>query len=722
MIDKTFIKKIHTQQHDVADCGPACLLSVLKYYGGNSTIDTLRNASGTSKTGTSLLGLCEAARKLGFEAQGATANNIDELIAVDKPCILVVTLDKMSHYVVCYGYEEGCFIIGDSGRGVIQWTPEELKDVWTYNCLLLEPTDRIIKDELIKKKKKRWIQDLVKEDYHLLIFSLLLGILLSILGLSMSIFSQKLVDVILPSKNYELLTVGLVLLFVVTCSSIVLTSLRSKIILIQSQRFNNRSIRFFFEKLLHLPKSFFDSHKRGDMITRLGDTRRVQSVISSIFNDYIISALMLISTTIFLFFYSWKIALLVILTAPVCFWVIFRKNKTIMNLQRDVMIAYAICESGFINTFEGISYIKSYLKQNDFLDINCLNYEWMQKKALQLGEEGISIGVQSGIINAIIQIGMIAFGSFLVFGDQLSIGELMAIISVSGVFFSAVNKMAVVIIPINEAKVAFERMFEFANTPTEQSNHNMIDAVENKVEGLSVDKLSFRFVGRKLLLNEVTFSANTNEITCIVGESGCGKSTLCQLLEQFYTPTSGHICYNGSNISDYSLEEWRKMVTYIPQDMYILNGTILDNICFGSKPENIESVLNYCNHYGFTEFFKDLPGGLFTIVGEEGINLSGGQKQILAMARALYSSKPIIILDEITSAMDRHTESFICSLLTRIKENKIILFVSHRLETVRKIGDKIIVLENGSLSAQGSHDEVMNSDNFYSSYWNTLIN
>ena len=310
----------------------------------------------------------------------------------------------------------------------------------------------------------------MRDDVNLLITSLLIGLILSVLSLSMSVFSQKLVDVILPSKDYRLLVVGLTLIFVLLCTVILITNIRSKLILIQSQRFNNRSIRFFFEKLLHLPKSFFDSHKRGDLITRLGDTRRIQSVISSIFNDYIISALLLVTTSIFLLFYSWKVAVLSFLSAPVCFWIIFRKNKMIMNLQRDVMISYALCESGFINTFEGMSYIKSYQKQKEFLDINCFNYEWMQKKAYLLGDAGISISRQSGLVNVVIQIGMIAFGSFLVFCDELTIGELMAIISVSTLFFSAVAKMAVVVIPINEAKVAFERMFEFADSPTELSD------------------------------------------------------------------------------------------------------------------------------------------------------------------------------------------------------------------------------------------------------------
>ena len=148
---------------------------------------------------------------------------------------------------------------------------------------------------------------------------------------------------------------------------------------------------------------------------------------------------------------------------------------------------------------------------------------------------------------------------------------------------------------------------------------------------------------------------------------------------------------------------------------------VLDNICFGESVSDIESINKFLIEYGFADFINSLPHGLMTLVGEEGVKLSGGQKQMIAMARALLVPKPVLILDEITSAMDRKTESFICDLLERIKKDRIIVFVSHRLETVKKIGDKIIVLENGTVNSQGTHQELMASDNFYSTYWKSLM-
>ena len=721
-IDKKRISRTFVLQHSGSDCGAACLLSLLKYYGGDSTIDHVKKISGTTNTGTTLLGLCQASRELGFKAEGACADSITDLIEHGKPCILHIVIDnQLSHFIVCYGYERGKFIIGDPGKGVIELTADELKQKWTNNCLLLTPTEGIEQEDSISNRKKKWIKDLCRDDMGLLISSLFLGLLSSGLGLTMSFFTQKLVDDYLPEKKYMDIVIGLSLVLIILSINVFITVLRGDINISQSKRFNERSIRLFFLKILKMPKSFFDSHKRGDMITRLNDTRRIQTVISSIISDSMVSVLVYIVNIVFIFCYSWKIAILIIIFSPLFFWIIARKNKTIIIQQRNVMGSYAMCESSFINTLEGVSDIKSHQKQDVFGNINCNLYSLFQGSVLNLGKTQIGIGKHAGLLSAFIQVLLIAYGCYLVFKGNITIGALVAVIGISGSCFSAVSKLAVAIIPINEAKVAFERMFEFVDSSKEDENTEMIEPKFNKINNIELNDIAYRFVGRKHLFQSISTEMKKGEITCIVGESGCGKSTICQLLERFYEPSSGMILADGKNIADFSLNEWRSMVTYVPQDTYIVNGSVLDNICFGESIADIETVNKFLIDYGFSDFINSLPHGLMTLVGEEGIKLSGGQKQIIAMARALLVPKSVLILDEITSAMDRKTESFICSLLTRIKKDRIIVFVSHRLETVKKISDNIIVMEDGTVRKQGTHNELMLSDNFYSTYWKSLM-
>ncbi len=719
MMDRKHIEKCFVRQHDMTDCGAACLLSLIRYYGGESSILHLREISGTTNSGTTLLGLYQAAGAMGFDAQGAEANGIPDLIEHGKPCILAVVIDKvLSHFVVCYGYENARFIISDPGKGVVEMTEQELSDIWTRKCLLLEPNADFVKKEAVTGKKKSWIQELLREDYGLLGASVAIGLVIAVLGMVMAVFSQRLVDDVLPSRDTTKLVAGIILVLMLLLAKVVISALRSKLLITQSRNFNNRIIRFFFGKLLRLPKAFFDTRKTGDMVARLNDTRRIQSVIGTIVGDTIINVLVLFVSLAFLFVYSWQVALISLLCMPVFYWIVSRSNRKIISQQREVMSSYAMSESGFINTISGIADIKSFSQQDSFLKINEFLYSSFQGKVFSLGQTQIGLGVWAGIGSTIIQIGLIALCSVFVFAETMTTGELMAVIGITGSLFPAVASLALVMIPINEAKVAFDRMFEIVDAQEEDSNGNHSEAIPAAC--LEVKSLAFRFVGRKRLFSDVSILFESGTITCIVGESGCGKSTLCQVLERFYTPEEGEILLDGQPAAEIPLSQWRGMVSFVPQQTYLYNGTVLENICFGNIPKDLNEVVAFCQRYGFDMFLSELPNGLGTLVGEEGINLSGGQAQLVSFARALYRPSKILILDEMTAAMDRRTEKHICKLLEDLRKDHIVIFVTHRLETARLLSDKIVVMEDGKVSAQGTHEELMQSSNFYSEYWQDL--
>lgn len=721
MLDRKQIEKSFVRQHDMTDCGAACLLSLIKYYGGDSSILHLREISGTSNTGTTLLGMYQAAQVMGFDAQGAEANGIPDLIEHGKPCVLAVIIDKvLSHYVVCYGYENGKFVISDPAKGVMEMTEEELSAIWTKKCLLLEPNDKFEKKESIVGKKKSWFLELIREDLGILGASIAVGVVVATLGMVMAVFSQKLVDEVLPSGNMTKLIAGLILVLFLLVAKVLINALRSRLLITQSKDFNNRIIQSFFSKLLHLPKNFFDTRKTGDMVARLNDTRRLQSVISTVVGDTVINALLAVVSIVFLFVYSWEVAVISLIFLPVFYWIIARNNKTIISQQRDVMSSYAMTESGFINTINGVSEIKLFSKQDAFLKINNMLYSAFQEKNFTLGRTGIRIGISAGISSTVIQMGIIALCSFFVINGSMTTGTLMAVIGITGSLFGAIASLALVMIPVNEAKVAFDRMYEIVDAREEGNLLEVHPAEEYPAENLDISNVAFRFVGRKRLFENVSIHFEKGILTSIVGESGCGKSTLCQLLERFYFPEEGTITLDGMNINEISMEQWRSLVSVVPQEVYLYNGTVLENICFGNIPKDINEVVAFCQKYGFGKFIAELPNGLATLVGEEGINLSGGQKQLIAFARALYTPGKIFLFDEITSAMDRRTEKHICKILQELKKEHIIVFVTHRLETARLLSDRIVVMEDGRVTASGTHDSLMQSDNFYSEYWRSI--
>lgn len=713
-----YIKKTHVLQLDQSDCGVACLLSLINYYDGEASLEHLRKLSGTSKQGTTLLGLYQAAQEVGFDAQGNEAD-IQALIDHNEPLILhVIIEERLQHYVVCYGYSGTSFVIGDPGKGVYELTKQQLEDIWqSKTCLTLKPNPQFQKKSNLKKSKREWFLKVIKEDYRVISFSLILGLAISILGMTMAVFSQKLIDDILPSNNIEKLVAGIVLVGFLLCIRIGFNALRDYFLIHQTKEFNTRIIDKFYTSLLHLPKSFFNSRKIGDLVARLNDTQRVQRVINRIVGNVLIDVLVTLSSLALIFIYSWQSGIIVLVSLPLYAVLIYRFNKPIIRSQKDVMQAYALNESNYINSMNGIATIKNNNKQSVFQQLNNTIYGNFQSKVFNLGKINLKLSAYSGLFSNFFLIGILAYGSVSVYRDELQLGELMAILGVSGSLLPAVANLALISIAINEAKVAFNRMFEFASITPESSGDLEIKAFET----ITLKDISFRFPGHSLLFQDLSLNINKGECHVLVGESGSGKSTIAEILQKSYQLNDGNIIVNNKmDLQDINAQSWRQLIGVVPQDVTLFNGNLLTNIVLDdlTEPEHFDT---FCKDYGFDTFINQLPQGLATIVGEEGINLSGGQKQIVGLMRSLYKKPQFLILDEFTSAMDRSTENFALSCIAKIKKDIGVFFITHRLNIVPKIADDISVLENKSISLVGSHDVLLKHENFYSLYWKDLL-
>jgi ATP-binding cassette subfamily B protein len=709
------IEATHILQHDQSDCGVACLLSIIKFYKGDCSLEKLRELSGTTPQGTTFLGLYQVANQLGFNAEGYQSN-IRTLVEFEQPSIIHVTLqDHLQHYLVCYHFDnKKGFLIGDPAKGIYYLTASELNEIWvSKKCLTLELTDKFEKLITSKNNKRKWFIDLIKQDDKLLWISILLGVVIACLGMAMSIFSQKLIDDILPSHKITKLVSGIGLLTILLLARVGISVLREYFLLQQTKDFNNRINNQFFSSLLHLPKSFFDTRKIGELVARLNDTQRIQSVIKLLTSSLVIDVLVSIISLVFLFGYSWKVGLISLLSLPIYFYIIYRSNKKIIQSQTEVMQSYAFNEGNYINTIQGISTIKNDNKQEVFKNLNQTVFGFFQEKIFNLGKINIQLSWQSGLASVFFLIGVLVYTSIQVFNKEIKLGELMAILGIVGSLLPSIANLALISIPINEAKIAFNRMYEFASMEKEPEGGQTISDIEN----ITVRDLSFRFAGRKELFKYINLNIEKGKLVAIVGESGSGKSTLGQILQRFYSFENGSIKVNNEyELNDIELNNFRNLIGVIPQEINIFNGTVIDNILLGDTVTP-ETIMDFITQYGFSDYFNQLPQGLGTIVGEEGINLSGGQKQIIAFARVLFKKPQFLILDEATSAMDRNTEKFSMELLEKIKPNCAIFFISHRLNTLKNIADEIYVLEDKTITHHGNHKQLLKTDNFYSQYW-----
>jgi ATP-binding cassette subfamily B protein len=686
------IAKTHHHHHDQADCGVVCLKSILNYYKSDLYIEQLREWSGTNKTGTTMLGLLQCAKKIGFNAEGFEAD-IESLKTCNNLCILHILKDNiLQHYVVFYSYnsKDNTFLIGDSAKTKPTFiTEKELKNLWQSKALLLlKPTDKLPKPQ--KDNKLKWIIASIKQDQNILIMALLLGIIISILGLASAIFSQKFIDVLLPSNNFNKILYGSLLLLFIMLLNTFLSYLKQLFLIRQGKLYNIRIINFFYSKLLHLPKPFFDTRKTGDLVARMNDTNRIQSTITSFISSIIVNLIMVIVSTIAIFNYNWEIGILSLLWIPIFLVIVLLFHTKILKAQKFLMQSYAQNESNYIDTIKGIEAIKINNKQNNFIELTKKFYSNYKENSYTLGKISLSYQFTTQTIGAIFIVGLIIYASHLVINYNFTSGGVIAILQLSSLLMGSIGGLAMLNIQLQEAKVALNRMFEYTNINEEKTSNINTDAL--KIESLELKNITFGYPGRQKLINNISVIIKKGECLGVVGEIGSGKSTLLQIIQKFYNQNLGEIIINKTiKLQDIELKNWRDCLGVVSQHSHIFTGNIFYNIVL-EENYNKEQVIAFCKSYGFDTFIDSLPQNYFTIVGEEGINLSGGQRQIIALARALYNKPQLLLLDEVTASMDLKTEGFVLNLLQKLKKDILIIFVSHRLDALNKIADKILNL------------------------------
>lgn len=715
------IKRAFVPQQESSDCGPSCLLSLIRFYGGDSSLLNLRKLCGTSLEGTSLLGLSHAAQMMGFDSQGVQVESLADLKGQPLPCVMVIKNDQgYDHFVLLNEIRDNTVLISDPAFGIKTMTIDELEKIWGHLCLMLVPNgDFKLKSDL-RKEKKQWFISILKEDYPILASSIVLGVFIAFISLLMSLFSQLFIDKISPSHNKALLVQGILVLSFFLFAHVLITAARNKLLVQQRKDFGIRIIHSFFGRIINLPKVFFDTRSIGDMVARLNDTKRIQIVIETLLGETIISVFVAIVSLVFVFYYSWPIAVLCIICVPLFFFVVSIKNNVIILQQREMMAANAITESSFINIITGISDIQSYSKETLFLKKSISRFSVFQEKTYGLGKTKIAVSLLSGFGSTLVQILIVSIGAYFVFNNKITIGAFIAIIGISGSLFSSIANIALMRIPINEAKVAFDRLFELIM----EHNHDGDNALKptelpclcQSKFAIELKDVSFRYPGKPLLLKQLNIHLYQGEITCIVGPSGSGKSTLCQMLGRLYYPASGGIEYNGLNINAIPIEEWRQRLAIVPQQPFLFPGTILDNICMGEKP-NYEKLSSIFMRFNLNSLMASFSLNPDMVVEENGKNLSGGQQQVIALVRGLYKQSEIIVLDEITASMDYQNEAHIYHILNSIKTESLVVYITHKLDAAHMIGDRFVVLEDGIITAEGTHEQLMLTNNYYSRYW-----
>ncbi|MDF1696754.1 MAG: peptidase domain-containing ABC transporter [Saprospiraceae bacterium] len=698
------------RQNDTSDCGVACLMSVIRMHGGNTTFDDLRAESGTTLHGTTLLGMKNAAQKHGMDADVYEIDQLQEFReGATFPCILhIVNELDTEHYVVCYNYstpennEPIIYSIIDPAIGLIEWTEEELLKHWKSRmAIIVSPNESFIKNELTVKRQQQWFKSIIEQDIPILLISLGLGIMISILGLATAIFNQRLIDEFIPNQNLTKIYLGLGLLFVVLCARSGLNYFRTSILLRFMKDFNVRVLFSFYRKLFDLPMLFFDTRETGDIISRLNDTRRIQQFISYLTVQVGVDILIVLISCGFISYYSWEIALLVFLATPVYAAIFIFYRKPISDNQRSVMSSFAAAESAFIDTVRMIEPIKQAGKEDVFAIAGENKYKYYQQNSFLLGTLGKNYSLYKELTATVFTISAIALMTSLVLNERLQLGEFVAILTVITTVFGAIARIIQMNFQMQDAFVAFHRMYEFAQVQLEKTEEQQETLPLPSIQKIQIQNLSYQFPGRQNLLHNVNMEAKRGDIAIITGQVGEGKSVLLQLIQKFRMYERGTIRINGTHeLNEIELSAWRSKVGVVSQVSNLISGTILDNVVLDVINEAEIAKFNaFVEKYNFSVFLNSFTHGPFTHIGKDGSNLSGGQRQVISLMRALYKDPDVLLLDEPTSAMDTLLEDYICDLLSKLKQSKIIIMVAHH-GPILKTANQIIKLDKGVTSVE----------------------
>ena len=694
------LKKYFVRQHDYSDCGVACLLSIARYYEGDFSLEQLRIWSGTDSGGTTILGITEAAEKMGLKAVAYEAS-VESLYNIHKPILLRVLIDEVLwHYIILYGIDENRALIGDPAKGIRYVKLQELKEIWQpCFCVKIELTKSFIKKKTIQKAKMKWVVALLKEDYPVLIISVVIGMAMAVLGMVMPVYTQQLIDRILPQQDTHRLFWGSFTVFLLLAARIFLSRLREMLLLHQRTGFNKRLIHSFFSALLLLPKDFFVNRKLGDMVARLNDAGQIQKIIGIVVGTSTIDSLLVLAAFGFIYSYSPIAMGLSLLVLPLFMSCVYVYYKDIIVKQKKVASSYAQIESHYISSIQGVSVIKSTQKEAFFTSLNQKVYGRYQKAIFLLSKLNIRLSFIIGLLSLLVLMLVLIQLCNEVLFSNLALGELAAVLSMLALIFPALARLALLPVSLNEAMVVFDRMYEYGTIQAEPTGSH---SIKEAFDSLELRSLSFRFPGSKKLLKEVSFKISKGNCMAIIGRSGSGKTTLLELLQSFLSYDEGEIIVNESHhLKEICIGEWRNIYGVVPQRIEVFNGSLWYNVTLEEDKE--ASFRYFMLVSGFQDFIGGFPQSYHTIIGEGGHQLSGGELQVLGIMRALYRKPQLLLLDEFSAAMDEKTEAFVLDLFMKMKTDIAIIMVTHRKHLLSKIADQVYEMDNGVLTKVISH-------------------
>jgi ATP-binding cassette subfamily B protein len=707
----------HYIQHDAMDCGPTCLRMVAAFYGKHYSLEGLREKTFITREGVSMLGISEAAEKIGFRSICVQVG-YEKLQEAPLPCIIHW---NQQHFVVVYKLNDRHVWVADPGAGKLKYTKEEFCNCWlssrkneedTGVALLLEPTPEFYTTEdegnEVNRKGFSFLYSYLRP-YRGLVGQLLLGLLLgSMIQLMLPFLTQSVVDFGINNKNLGFIYLVLIAQLMLSFSSSAVDFIRGWILLHLGTRINIALISDFLIKLMKMPIAYFDSKMTGDILQRINDHKRIQdfltgsslSVIFSVFNIIIFGIVLLVySGMIFLIFMGGS-------TLYVTYVWLFMKKRAELDHKRFAQ--QSANQSTVVQLVNGMQEIKlSACEQQK-------RWEWerIQAKLFRVNIKSLALRQyqDSGavLINQSKNLLITALVASLVVKGEMTLGMMLSVQYIIGQLNSPVNELIAFARDMQDARLSMDRLSEVRDKPDEEDPTRELLREIPEGKEIRLQNLNFKYdpLSEYPTLDDINLVIPPGKQTAIVGMSGSGKTTLVKLLLGFYPPASGDIFIGDTPLGSYSIREWRKRCGVVMQDGFIFSDSIAGNIAPGVEHIDKKRLRHAAEVANIHDFIEELPLAYNTKIGQEGHGLSQGQKQRILIARAVYKDPEFIFFDEATNALDANNERTIMNNLQTFFKGRTSVVVAHRLSTVRN-AEQIIVIEQGRIAETGTHEALI---------------
>jgi len=701
------------KQTESKDCGPTCLKIIAKYYGKVLSIQQLRNYAETTREGSNLLFLSNAAEKIGFRTLGIKFN-LEKLEEAPLPCILYWNKD---HYVVLYKIKKQIYYISDPAFGLIEYNQKDFIKFWIGNnaskitsegiALLIEATPKFFQSEFDNDHKKGLGFGMLSQyvwKYKPFLVQLGIGLLASsTLQLILPFLTQSIVDIGIQNQNFQFIYLILFAQLFLFAGRIGIELIRSWILLHLSTRISISLISDFFIKLMNLPISFFDVRMTGDIMQRLNDHHRVEKILTTSSLNVFFSIINVIVMGGVLAYFNFQIFLVFFVGSALYFgWItLFLKRREVLDYKRFAEISQE--QSKVMELIYGMQEIKL----NNAEKQKRWSWEYVQARLFRVSIKGLVLEqtqtIGSSIINELKNIFIIFLSAKLVIDGSITIGMMLAISSIVGSLNGPITQLIEFVRELQDAKISLARLSEIHEKEDEiQQEVYQTNDVPTDCD-VRIKNLFYRYLGSDIpVLEDLSLVIPANKVTAIVGASGSGKTTLMKLLLKFYEPNKGEITIGNTALKNISQKAWRSTIGVVMQEGFIFSDTIANNIAIGVDKVDKQRLLYAADVANIKEYINGLPLGYNTKIGSEGVGMSTGQKQRLLIARAVYKNPEILFFDEATSALDANNEKEIMKNLDMFFKNKTVVVIAHRLSTVMN-ADQIVVLDKGKIIEIGNH-------------------